>query len=72
MEVAGYVGGVRTELDYGGRIFCFTDAKRRAKRGSWEILVRKEFFFLAGSGVYVWKGVALRGRGQEGLVEKIK
>lgn len=56
MEVAGYVGGVRTELDYGGRIFCFTDAKRRAKRGSWEILVRKEFFFWRGEGVCVEGG----------------
>jgi hypothetical protein len=32
-EEAGEMGGVRTELDYRGRIFCFTDAKRRAKRG---------------------------------------
>lgn len=71
MEVAGYVGGVRTELDYGGRIFCFTDAKRRAKKGVGRYWSERSFF-LAGREVYVWKGVALRGRGQEGLVEKIK
>lgn len=47
-EVAGCVGvgvgSVRTELDYGGRIFYFTDAKGRAKKGGLRILVRKEVF----------------------------
>lgn len=47
------MGGVRTELVYGGRIFCFTDAKRRAKKGGWEILVRKEGFFVREGCTYV-------------------
>lgn len=56
------MGGVRTELVYGGRIFCFTDAKRRAKKGGWKILVRKEFFCWGGGGTYV--------RGEGGTFER--
>jgi hypothetical protein len=45
----GYVG-LEFELNYGGRIFCFTDAKgRRKKEGGWEILVRKKVFFIFGN-----------------------
>jgi len=67
------VGGVRTELVYGGRIFCFTDAKRRAKKGGWKILVRKEVFFVGEGCTYVrGEGVYLRGRGQEGVSRENK